>query len=1002
MNKLFRIILIGLLAAACTPQEESMDWLSRLDKNGTVADPAAVPVLPGEEAPETEQHDEYPETAEAKEARLARLGQTPIREVYYTEYTDKNLFPKLADIRCFTHVNVGHGRFVDKINGTGLEIPSETKRLLTEMVAFKAQYPELKVKLMIGGWGKNANGFSPMAADPEKRAAFVQNVKDMIEEYHLDGVDIDWEYPTYHAEGNEASPDDYVNFVTMFKELREAMPDKILSYAAPENGKYTDNYGALEYVDYINVMTYDMGNPQDRRHNAPLYTSPALKNDHGAADSIEKTFHGQGVPFGRMNFGIGFYGHGDGYKDDNGYYPGSVDYYRLEDIFFKNSCDGKDVTGKNYRIWDDNAKVPYLADAMGTMYASYEDIESVNAKVAFILEKQMLGAMVWEYRHDNVKGTLRRALRDAMAGNPMEPGRWERPTENLPAPVYDDAEEPETPENPETPEEPEPGTPPGTDLGSKGTANCYIVTAAGDYRFKAVKGNSTAYVGTVASVEVLWGSDVVASATYGAGYVGISTPKTLKPGNALVAAKDDAGKILWSWHIWVPKTQVGGNKYGLSFYTTMDRNLGALEAASATSGADSYGLLYQWGRKDPFPCKDASKKKGGKMSLAESIANPTTFADVDDTWMSSADKAIWGDGGTKTIYDPCPPGYKVPQREDLSGFFPMSPLSSATGWQYAAGHAFAVGEPQVWFPYSGYLDVTGTYTGAGTETKIWNSHMDSANNHGYGIFLTGDSSANSSQKAAQGGSVRCISVDQEAFVNEAGMPVQGNYTRVVFDNSVVELSGLCLSKDKDFLWGVGDEGYLYKFTNIDGDVSAITPTTVWTYDADMEGVTVNPSTGDLYLGIEPAKAYKVPGPSYNSKSTLFEIAEATGFDNSGVEGIAWYKGDLYIGAQSGATLWRYTLGGTKVWKKQLGTLAPGIEEVGDLFYDAQTDMLWVSDSEAHKLFVFDGAVTKLKAIYDVSFVGNAESVCVDHDRKCVWVGDDGTTSKIYKIEFTGL
>ena len=55
-----------------------------------------------------------------------------------------------------------------------------------------------------------------------------------------------------------------------------------------------------------------------------------------------------------------------------------------------------------------------------------------------------------------------------------------------------------------------------------------------------------------------------------------------------------------------------------------------------------------------------------------------------------------------------------------------------------------------------------------------------------------------------------------------------------------------------------------------------------------------------------------------------------------------------------------------------------------------------------KLFVFDGEVTKLKAIYDVSYVGNAESVCVDHARNCVWVGDDGSTSKIYKISFTGL
>jgi hypothetical protein len=342
-------------------------------------------------------------------------------------------------------------------------------------------------------------------------------------------------------------------------------------------------------------------------------------------------------------------------------------------------------------------------------------------------------------------------------------------------------------------------------------------------------------------------------------------------------------------------------------------------------------------------------------------------------------------------------------REDLSGFFPMDPLSSAKGWQYSAGYAFAVGEPQVWFPYTGYIDITGEYQGAGSQTKIWNSHMDSANNNGYGIFLNGSSSTKSSQRAAQGGTVRCISEEQEQFQNKPGMPVQGSYTRIVFPAAVEELSGLCLSKDKDFLWGVGDQGELYRFDNIDGPVESITYTSVWVYDADMEGITLDPDSNPstLYLGIESDRVYRVKSP-YNSKTTIFEITEAANMGNSGVEGITWYKGDLYVGAQSGATLWRYTLGGTKVWKKQLGTLAPGIEEVGDLCYDPETDLLWVSDSEAHKLFVFDGEVTELQAIYDVSFIGNAESVCVDHQRNCVWVGDDGSTSKIYKIAFTGL
>ena len=231
----------------------------------------------------------------------------------------------------------------------------------------------------------------------------------------------------------------------------------------------------------------------------------------------------------------------------------------------------------------------------------------------------------------------------------------------------------------------DPGTDPSsaTDLGAGGTANCYIVPKAGSYKFKAVKGNSTTSVGSVAKAELLWATadGMVEGIGFSGGYVTFKTPSTLKAGNALIAAKSASGTILWSWHIWIPKTEVGGGLYGLSYYTMMSRNLGALEDASASSGADAYGLLYQWGRKDPFRCETPSDKKSGTMTIAQTIASPTTFVYNEGTWMASVDKTVWGDKATKTIYDPCPPGYKVPMREDLTGFFQVNPLSSAKGWQ---------------------------------------------------------------------------------------------------------------------------------------------------------------------------------------------------------------------------------------------------------------------------------------------------------------------------------
>ncbi len=680
---------IGLLAACTTEKVMGMVVPGPNTKPSSGEIPSGDPFNPDAPDPGPGPSEEDPMDAIVNNPeRLARLGITPIIEIYYTEYTRTDLFPSLEEVRNFTHINVGHVRFVNKDTGEGIEIDSKTIPLVQKFVAYKDQYPELKVKLQMGGWGKNADGWSQMARDPEKRKAFVDECVAICEQYGVDGFDIDWEYPTYAAKDgdhvNGASPADFENFVTLFKEMREAMPDKILSYAASDSGKYTDNVGVLPYIDYINVMTYDQGNPP--YHNSSLYRS-GITGSRCCAEAIDDIFHGkQGIPYQMMNFGLAFYGHGDGYKQTVGNrYPSSVDYSKLEDIFFKNKCDDMDVKGVNYRIWDDVAKVPYLGDALGRMYASYEDIESINAKVEYLKSRNMLGAMIWEYRHDNDQGTLRHAVKHAMDGNPDAPGRWERPEENV---------EPEKP---------------------------------------------------------------------------------------------------------------------------------------------------------------------------------------------------------------------------------------------------------------------------------------------------------------------------------AELPVMGKATKFVLQKGtekVEELSGLCLSKDKDFLWGVHDKGTLYKIY-FDGSFEKH-----WYHDADMEGITLDPDTGDLYIGLESSSksAYKVPAPGYNSYSSLFAVEGVADMGNSGVEGITWHKGNLYFGTQTGARLFEYKLDGTQLWKKSLRDVTSTISEVGDLCYDPVSDYLWVLDSNSNKdkpqylgftLYLFTGDGSKLLNTYYVGDFANwnPEAVCVDHGNSCIWIADDcdsGNPSWLHKVEFTNL
>ena len=307
---LFLSVLLGLfMAQGCTEDRMGMAVPNPNNKpsageipTGDPFNPDAPPTPPG---PDDDPMDAIVNNPE----RLARLGITPIIEIYYTEYTRENLFPSIDEVRNFTHINVGHVRFVDKDNGVGIEIDAKTIPLVQKFVAYKTQYPELKVKLQMGGWGKNADGWSQMARDAAKRKAFVDECVNICNTYGVDGFDIDWEYPTYAAKDgdhvNGASPADWENFVTLFKEMREAMPDKILSYAASDSGKYTDNYGVLPYIDYINVMTYDEGNPP--YHNSPLYRS-SITGTRCASEAIDDIFHGQQkIPYQMMNFGIAFY-----------------------------------------------------------------------------------------------------------------------------------------------------------------------------------------------------------------------------------------------------------------------------------------------------------------------------------------------------------------------------------------------------------------------------------------------------------------------------------------------------------------------------------------------------------------------------------------------------------------------------------------------------------------------------------------------------------------------
>ena len=237
-----------------------------------------------------------------------------------------------------------------------------------------------------------------------------------------------------------------------------------------------------------------------------------------------------------------------------------------------------------------------------------------------------------------------------------------------------------------------------------------------------------------------------------------------------------------------------------------------------------------------------------------------------------------------------------------------------------------------------------------------------------------------------------VSGDAGNKENPSGMPVMGGYKKS--NVNVEEISGICLNKDKTALLAVGDQGVLKEINPNTMEVK-----TIWTRDADMEAITLDPRTNDLYIGIEYSqKVYKLDAPEYQKHSSIIYVQEAIDkkYNNSGVEGIAYYKDDLvFIGTQWGANLWIYKLDGTMVSKTSLSGFA---DEIAGLDYDPVADWLWVIDSNYKKFYICT-VEGKPLATYDVSFISNAESICVDRSRNCVWVGSDESSPKIYKFDF---
>ena len=216
----------------------------------------------------------------------------------------------------------------------------------------------------------------------------------------------------------------------------------------------------------------------------------------------------------------------------------------------------------------------------------------------------------------------------------------------------------------------------------------------------------------------------------------ITVPLSGKRGNAVIALRSvlTGTPVVWSFHIWVSEiNDVACSTSSMGSYSLLDRNIGA----TSTDGTlNSFGVNYQWGRKDPFPrllvAQGGTSVEGDALKTAErtssvtlnySIQNPDTRVTYTSAsgakWLPTSVNGLWGYAGVhgsssdalkvkstvKTVYDPCPAGYKVPALGYLSTIGELNTKSNAVAGK---GYNMSTGTSTIFFPYSGYVRVSKT------------------------------------------------------------------------------------------------------------------------------------------------------------------------------------------------------------------------------------------------------------------------------------------------------
>ncbi|MFC4765109.1 glycosyl hydrolase family 18 protein [Dyella koreensis] len=308
-----------------------------------------------------------------------------------------------------------------------------------QLKELKAKYPGVKVLISLGGWTWS-RGFAS-AATAANRQSFVASCIDAYIKGNLpvtdsaggagaaagvfDGIDIDWEYPAACGLSCGTSADT-ANFTALLAEFRRQLdavrPGLLLTIAGGagvDKVRVTQPSQYAQYIDFVNLMTYDFHGPWESPTNfhsalyAPLgdpSTGDAAK--YNTNDAIQALI-AAGMPAAKINLGIGFYGRGwtNVPNANNGLFQASTT--AAPGTYEAGIEDYKVLKNLGYPAFDNtSAGAHWIFN--GTTFWSFDDPANIQRKMNYVKSQSLGGAFSWEFSGDDSTGTLIKAMSNGL------------------------------------------------------------------------------------------------------------------------------------------------------------------------------------------------------------------------------------------------------------------------------------------------------------------------------------------------------------------------------------------------------------------------------------------------------------------------------------------------------------------------------------------------------------------------------------------------------------